>query len=45
MRQTFFFLILLFALPLPPNARAATAGLDFTVFFSNDVQGKTEPCG
>ena len=45
MRQAFIFLILLLVLPLPGKAGAATAGLDFAVFFSNDLQGKTEPCG
>lgn len=45
MRITLFSLFLLFVLPFSGMAHATPAGRDFGVFFSNDVQGKIEPCG
>lgn len=45
MRTALFFLLFLFLLPFPIRAQTSTAGRDIAVFFSNDIHGKTEPCG
>lgn len=45
MRQILFLLFFFFILPFPALAGPSPGGRNFTVFFSNDVQGKIEPCG
>jgi len=45
MRKAIFFFFFLFILPFPASGQPASKAHDFTVFFSNDVHGKIEPCG
>jgi hypothetical protein len=42
-----FLLVVSYSLSLSFSAHAAisAAGSDFLFFYSNDVQGETEPCG
>ena len=47
MRWSFLLVVLFWFIATGLNAAAETpaAGQDFLLFYSNDVQGETEPCG